>query len=139
MNLSEWVSAGAVTPFAPLHAFDPLCPNCGALGPFDLSVTALTTPPIVAFEIANFDVRPELYFTLRRAPNQPDAVYRLSAVVYFGIGHFTCRYIDSTGSCWTHDGQAATGMMVLEGSAASVDLTVLTTRQASILFFVLVS
>lgn len=137
LSLSEWVSAGAFTPFEPLHSFNPVCPGCHALGPFGLSITALTTPPLVAFEIANCFVRPELYFTMHAAPGQPDVVYRLSAVTYFGGGHFTCRYIDGAGDCWAHDGQKPSGLMISEGPAAALDLTVLETRVASILYFVL--
>lgn len=92
MDLSEWVSSGAVTPFAPLHAYDLVYPKGHALGPFQLTITALTTSPLVVSDISNFDVRPELSLSLPAAPNQPDNVHRLSAVIYFGAWHFTCRY-----------------------------------------------
>lgn len=137
LPLSEWAAAGAVTPFDPLHAWNPICPNCHAQGPFQLSCIALTTPPLIALDVTNHEVRPELLFTMRAPLQQPDRVYRLSAVVYYGGGHFTCRYIDSAGVSWAHDGQID-GMMRREGPTTSVDLSVLDTRRATILYFVLV-
>lgn len=138
MNLSEWLSAAAFTPFHPIRSFDPHCPHCDAHTPHHPTITALTTPQLLAFDIADFAVYPELYFTLQGHDGLPYITYRLSAILYFGAGHFTCRYIDSLGCCWGHDGLHHNGMMKSEGPAASVDLTLFNSRRPSILYFALV-
>ncbi len=141
MDLTEWLLAGSMLGVDQHNhlSFTPSCTSCLGLGPFQPLATALTAPVLVSFDISNFTVCPELSFFFHAPSSEGNIVYHLSVVLYFGVGHFTSWYIDTSGCCWAYDSQLHGGMMVSEGPVTFLDLTMFNNCLPSMLFFLHVS
>src|SRR5260370_19558236 len=141
MDLTKWLLASTMLALdQPSYlSFTPSCAMCLGNGPFQPLATALTAPLLVSFEISNFTVHPELLFSFNAPNGQVDIVYHLSVVIYFGLGHFTSQYIDTSGCCWAYDGQLHGGMMVSEGPVIFLALSSFNYCLPSTLFFLHVS
>ena len=81
------------------------CPVCALSGRrtyMDLVARILEVPEVVLLSIdgGQFSFTPELVFDC----SGEMAVLNLRGIIYGGSNHFTCRFIDSIGRIWYHDG-----------------------------------
>jgi hypothetical protein len=78
-----------------------------------ISAAFFEPPPLLFFEVPpGSSVSPSLYI---KAPSlHCEVSYRLTAVIYLGGYHFTCRLIIEDGTIWKHDGQDDNGRPCLD-------------------------
>ncbi len=103
------------------------CNICHSIGPFVLSLSFITTPPIIFLDLSNYTTTPPLDWTIPSSGISSAIQYHLFACLYVGSHHFTSCYIDESNICWTYDGQLHSSHLFPEGPAHNQDLTCLGT------------
>ncbi|THU76694.1 hypothetical protein K435DRAFT_878839 [Dendrothele bispora CBS 962.96] len=68
-----------------------------------IRVLLYEVPPLLYFNIYDGRMNASQKMFLEQ-PNREIVRFTLRAVAYFGGYHFTCRFIDATGSMYYHDG-----------------------------------
>ncbi|KAK0215541.1 hypothetical protein IW262DRAFT_1465208 [Armillaria fumosa] len=92
----------------------------------DLPMCERTTyniaPPLLCLAVAFTDIAPEL--SIHLTTSLDITMYRLAGIVYYGVSHFTARYIDSDLMVWFNDGMIQGRRAAQEGVARTVNLAI---------------
>ena len=129
-TFSNWINGCALVPFnIQSHSFSSHeCNICHSIGPFVLSFSFITTPPIIFLDLSNYTTTTPLDWTIHLSGISSAIQYHLFACLYVGSHHFTSCYIDKSNISWTYDGQLHSGHLFPEGPAHNQDLTCLGTQ-----------
>jgi hypothetical protein len=101
-----------LAPFSPTTP----CSFCSSRCPTTLRLQVTRAPIFFFIDVSDWDLEtnPEHVLDLPMVDNTRLS-YRLCAAIYFGVNHWTCRWISSNGHVWNHDGQKHRGILQSDG------------------------
>ncbi len=115
-TLQQYIDNSSATPL--MYAGS----QCSSYGmPTRQSCTYKVALPFIVVLSAFTRALPDLAIHITVAGAQTD--YRLAGVIYYGMHHFTARYVDQHERVWFNDGIALGRQAVLEGSLCDVDMS----------------
>ena len=101
----------------------PVCRLAGSHVRMDM-ITRITQKPsllILSIEGGRFAYSPNLVFDY----DGQMVVLKIRGIIYAGEAHFTCRFIDSVGRVWYHDGMTTRRACIIDGLLTEMDFETL--------------
>ena len=120
ISFEDWLSAYYLHSFWPntLASFSPAspCPFCSHACPTRLSLQIARAPTFFFVDVSDWDLETNPFHVLHlQMIDNTRISYRLCGAIYFGVNHWTCRWISSDGHVWSHNGQEHCGALQSDG------------------------
>ncbi|THU94619.1 hypothetical protein K435DRAFT_578937, partial [Dendrothele bispora CBS 962.96] len=86
-----------------MHPIENDCPSCNSISHQYAQISLNSVPHLLYFNIydSRMNVSQKIFL---EQPDREIARFTLKGITYLGGYHFTCRFIDATGSMYYHDG-----------------------------------
>ena len=130
-SIQEWINQMKVST-------QRLCVVCQE--PLVVRHSVATPAPMLCFEISDqthLHLNLSILVTIHSSNSLTSVGYRLAAIVYFGSGHFTLRYIAPCGTVYYHDGLRGNEMDAELTPISLLDLAFCTGKTASLAIYTL--
>ncbi|KAI0330960.1 hypothetical protein GY45DRAFT_1213749, partial [Cubamyces sp. BRFM 1775] len=88
------------------------CPACRAT--CTATTVLLTAPPLLVLDVGSVSFEHSVETIVLLPVDGAMVQYALTGVVYHGYNHFTCRYLDPSGTVWFHDGATSGSSCIRE-------------------------